>query len=522
MFRKTMTAVALIATAMPAHAQRPVADTPPQTANARNGPPPDVSAFQHCDGSKGHAGLFEALAGAVVAGSTLGLVGGLMNNGSVDNRFKGKEGVAACDLAIALEGNEFRRTELGVARTVHYIEMGDLPKALDSGRNLTNLAGSKMQDAGYRQAIGSSSALLEANILARMSRPAEAEAAALRVMDYSPYEVIALNFARRYMRLTAAISPAKRAYLDRVNRVMPETLIDSADIFANNGDYRQAAANVAAYADIAASFTEDWNGRPFYNAVRSTYLAMAGDIPAGNELADGSSKQIDHLIAGGQTAKMTETLAMADEYLAFQRIVRQLAAGDLTKARSLFAAKERWTKVPAGMVADLSARLRQDAKPGELIGGLEAEPVAIAAAGLAKNLAAIAADSKSVEALYGSMLPFTSAGVLTGAASRTWKIGDKPGFLLRNVKDVTSFEVVSAQSRVDGVGGGEVLLLHAALIAQARGKKAFAILPVRRNISYFGVRFGNIGDPGFPSDGVMMAEPTIADLSKLIPQPVSK
>lgn len=522
MLRKLTAAAAMLAMVSPCGAQMPVVDAPPVAGGPAKGPAADVSAFQHCDGSKGHAGLLESLAGAVIGGGSLGLISAPLDRGSVDNRYKGLDGVAACNAAIAQEENELRKAELGVARTVHYVEANDLSKALESARDIRALAGSKMQDAGFRQAIGSATSILEANLLVRMNRPADAEKTALRVMEYSPYDVMALRDALRYMRLVRGISPDKRAYLDQYSRIRPEALIETAQIFANNGEYKDAAANIEAYSELAAAFFDDWSAAPAFGAMRAAYLTMAGDIAGGNALADSSASQLDAMIASGKAARMTNTVAMADEHLVFQRIARLAAAGDAAKARGLFALKERWANIPAGAVADMSARLRLNAKPSELVGGLESEPAAIEAAGLGKYIAAFTADPKSVEALYSSLPYYMAGNEFSSAASRTWKVGEKPGFLMKNVKGVTRFEVVSSENRVLTLAAGPILLLHCALIAQSRGKNSFAVLPARRDIAYFGVRFGNIGEAGFPARGVMMVDRTIADLSRLIPQPPPK
>src|SRR4051812_7619851 len=71
------------------------------------------SAFVQCDGMKGHASAGEIFGQLIAVPATAGLAGGAFNKGQdISKRLAGRDGAAACDLAIADESDEARRVQL--------------------------------------------------------------------------------------------------------------------------------------------------------------------------------------------------------------------------------------------------------------------------------------------------------------------------------------------------------------------------------------------------------------------------
>lgn len=72
------------------------------------------------------------------------------------------------------------------------------------------------------------------------------------------------------------------------------------------------------------------------------------------------------------------------------------------------------------------------------------------------------------------------------------------------------------------IAAGDALLMHSALMAEARGVKGFELFPVRQQLDAIFVRFGNPGEPGMPAATTFDAATVIAELSDEFPDPQHK
>lgn len=496
---------------------KPAAATP---APAQSGA---ISNFVKCDGRKGHAGFMEKLGQIVAITATAGISGALTNDlGSVDKRLSGLEGVAACDAALAEEGNEHRRAELGIAKAIHFIEAGNLDAALTAARAVPTLAGKLAEDSGFRMSLGAAASVLEADILLRKGQPRDAELAAARASNAAGYEVAALQKIQRYLLLTDQFGPEKRKAMEFGARVLPQNLQRRAEYHGWAGEYREAAEDVAALFDIWLGILGDeYKFGMDLMAERAAYLAVGGDMDASNKLAEEASGALTRYAASADAEKGQVLIARADELLAFQRIVRLTSEGNPARARQLFGARERWLYVPDPLAVEMTRRLRQGAPADALVGILEQEPDKLRQKGLATRAAAITDNEESVKALYTLALWDVSSKTLAGSSNPTWKTGAKPRFLLKPSKKdkPVAFEILSTDLRLYGREAGVALLLHAALIAKDRQMPGFVVAPLRKATDTMYVRFGTPGTPGFPVKGFVDAAQTIKDLTPLIPQP---
>jgi hypothetical protein len=159
--------------AMPAQAKR----AKPQEGET---PPPAVSPFVQCDGAKGHTDGFELFGQLVAITLTAGLSEAAMGHPKVTDRLDGRPGADACEVAVTQEGNLVRRTQLSFARTIHYMEAGELDAALESAVKTNELIATNAGDWAYVQSMGASAYFLQAFVLAKMGRVDEAEDAAYR------------------------------------------------------------------------------------------------------------------------------------------------------------------------------------------------------------------------------------------------------------------------------------------------------------------------------------------------------
>lgn len=504
---------ALLCGAMLIHPVAMAADTPAAAT------PETPSPFIQCDGRKGHVGAGELFGQLLAITATAGLAGDAFSkdNGNVEKRLSGRAGADACNMAIAQEGNEERRAQLLLARTIHLIEAGDLPAALDSVRALPALAPTGVQDWAFNTGLGSSAAFLETVILVRMDRPAEAEVAALRSAAYAPYDLIAQYRIPAFVQLTPTISPEKKAYLDQLVRMCPQHLSLRAELEAWAGDYAAAARDEADRLKLVQGFAP--KAKPFFNdALVALYLMMAQDKDAPATAAR-ARQGLDSYIAEGGARSDVGGVANVEELLAFFDIGQMAAQGRMAEARTAFAGRTRWLSVPPPVVADMFGRLQADMPAADRTGPWARTRQNYRDEAMLGNLKLLQ-NPDLVKNYYAKVANSVRQSEYARASGSVWKIGNKPRYLMRKLpKDITSFEFISVEPTLWGVSAGEAVLLHAALIANARGYDSFVVPQNRTTISSTPVRFGNAGTEGFPGSAAFNAQKVIDDLSPHIPQP---
>ena len=91
--------------------------------------------------------------------------------------------------------------------------------------------------------------------------------------------------------------------------------------------------------------------------------------------------------------------------------------------------------------------------------------------------------------------------------------GGKSKWLVKPGKEPRDFDILVAGPEAAGWEAGEGILYHAALMAKARGKQGFVLLPKRDRINWVGLRFVDSGELGIPASSVVMADDVIAALS---------
>lgn len=477
------------------------------------------SPFIQCDGRKGHVGAGELLGQLLAISVTAGLASDAFakDDGNVEKRLTGRAGADACAAAIALESNEERRVQLLLARAIHLIEAEDLNGALDSIRTLPALAPVGVQDWAFNAGLGSSAAFLETVILVRLNRPAEAEVAALRSTAYAPYDLVAQYRVPAYVQLTPTISPEKRAYLDQLVRMCPQHLSLRAELNAWVGDYAAAARDEGDRLKLVQGFAP--KAKPFSNdALVALYQMMAGDKDAVATAARARTGLDAYVAEGGARSDMAG-VANVEEMLAFFEIGQLAAQGKLAEARTAFGGRTRWVSVPPPVVADMFGTLQANLPAADRAGMWARTRQAYRDEAMAGNLKLLQ-HPDLMKAYYAKVGNTVRQSDYARASGSVWKIGNKPRYLVRKLpKDVTTYEFISVEPTLWGLSAGEAVLLHAALIADARGVEGFVVPQSRTHIASSAVRFGAAGTPGFPGSAMFNAQKVIADLTPRIPVP---
>jgi hypothetical protein len=492
--------------------------------------PAGPSVYLQCDGNPPHRSTGELLGRALLMSATLGLAGqGEVQD--VSKRAYGTSGVDACDAALLQESDSTRKVLLTLARAIHNIEAGNNAAAQEDAAKAPSLA-SNAQDIGFRHTLLVSSLELQAAALVRQSDFPKASAAALEMANSAPYDVVAQVRAVPYVQLTAEISPEKQAYLDRLVKIFPEALGFRAIAYQWAGRYLDAAADYAAIADLRAGFSagNDPPPLPDVQAMRSAMLALGGKMDESAAVAAETSAMIHVLAATGKTGLMQTSIDTAEQALDFQAIVVDLAAGRASAARIKFAARSHWSVPAVPAVAELAARLRQGAPAAELTGPLATDPDSMRNDGLVANAGAITEANNAVASLYGVIRRPIDAATYQAWSDDVWNTKSSV-FLHKRAANETYAGELMMVSRTPGffapphlitIAAGDALLMHCALMAQARGVKGFELFPSRKLLEAFFVRFGDPGEPGMPGAATFDAATVIADLSSEFPDPSKK
>ncbi len=476
-----------------------------------------ASDYLRCDGQSKGMGVAEGLARLTVVIGTMGLLGAPESDNVAERRF-GKEGVQACTEALA-DGkgkhDDRRRARLVLARAIHHIEAKDYDAALKDVRSFPQIGGEKATDPGFLRSLGLSALDLEAAILVRMGKPAEAEAAALRMAAQSPYDLQNLIRASRYMAPQTGMTDAKRAYFRKFIQLSPEGRLEQIEALESAGDFGAAADS----SEGLIALVDGIGPVPLLHARAAVQNILAGRADRAEPLIATARRQNDEAAAkiAGSSGGSQESVSRTDELLDFARIAKLAADGKIAEARSQFGARSRWLAPSVPAVAHLTAKLRAGADPAGLAGALQRDPETLKADAVAAQDKALT-DDKATKALYGAIRPFLDDSDYSGLAKNIRQI-DKSKFLQKKTDDRPGETLTMAGA--NGVPAGEGFLLHAALLAKSRGKEGFAIMPLR-----FSTMSGRVliddPSPKLPADAFIKADEVIKELGPRFPKPEVK
>ncbi len=476
-----------------------------------------ASDYLRCDGQSKGMGVAEGLARLTVVIGTMGLLGAPESDNVRERRF-GKEGVAACTDALADgkgKNDPRRRARLVLARAIHHVEAKDLDAALKDVRSFPAVGGDKADDPGFLRSLALSAMDLEAAILVRMGKPAEAETVALRMAAQSPYDLQNQIRANRYIAPATGMTEAKRDFYRNFVRLSPEARLEQVEALEWAGDF----AGAADASQGLLALLEGVGPMPLLNARAAVQNILAGRIDRAEPLIATARRQNDEAAArvAGSAGASQESVSRTDELLDFARIAKLAAEGKVAEARTQFGARSRWLAPSVPTVAHLTAKLRAGADEASLGGALERDPETLKADSIAAQQKTLT-DDNATKALYAAIRPFLDDGDYSGLAKNMRQI-DKSKFLQKKSDDRPGETLTMIGG--NGVPAGEGFLLHAALLAKSRGKTGFAILPIR-----FSTITGRvlIQDPDgqLPADAFIKADEVIAALGPRFPKPEAR
>jgi hypothetical protein len=494
------------------------AATPPAPPLVDDGKP--GSAYMQCDGRprvRSSAELIADVGLITITGGLFGLID-KVEQPDARKRLAGRAGIAACNAVLATDTIPLRRAQLTLARSILDIEAKDYDAAIADARASTAAAGEMGAQADFQHSVGLSALKLEAVALVGLHRPAEAEAVALRMAAMAPYDLLVLLDAQDLVPLTTRMTPEKSAYLAQFSRMYGPGLFQQARSREWVNDFAGAAADVGASLERAKGVWPDQPTCFDCLAYRAETLALAGDRVRSTQDAEQARRLLDDRVKSGQGAP--DAVARAQELLDFEAIVEQANAGDITTARAAFGSRSRWNAPSAPAVAYLSEKLRAGAQLGPLRGALAVDPQALRDEAIAARSNAWTEAPNVGDLLFKRLWGFIPEKSFTALAATTWKIEGSRHLLKLSDKDKKTFqgEIVSFVG-APLAPASQALLLHCALIAKSRGKSGFVLVPVRTRLDVAGVRFGDIGEPGFPTEATFDAEKVITDLSPKFPKP---
>jgi hypothetical protein len=481
------------------------------------------SPFIQCDGQTGHVSAGESLLRLLAVTATAGLSETAMRRDNPAGRLSGAEGAAACDRALAADDNPFRRARLGFARTIHYLEAGRADDAVRSARDYPAQIGARGAEWGIARTLGSTAASLEAEALLRAGRIEEAEDAAVRAANAAGLEIVGLNRTIPYLFLTPRLNAEKLQVLERMARLFPERLAFLAHAQAWAGNHRAAAAALGAFIEnIRAALPANAPRLADAVAMQAMFTALAGDLAEARRLATVAQTELEAGLAAGSVSQSQR--ATAEEELALVQIIGHAAEGRMAEARRLFPGRGEWRLTPRGAVVTVMERLQAGIETSERTGLLAQDPAQIRREEFANYVNQLR-NQERIRGLYLWAAFQAADDDYRGTARRAWRISPRPGYLVRNNPTTgwpegSRFEALSGTANATGsLADGEALLLHAALIARSRGLTGFAVVPRRTHTTEMRLRFGNIGEPGFPAQATLDASQVIAALAPHIPEP---
>jgi hypothetical protein len=482
-------------------------------AQAQQGQAKPASAFIQCDGRTGHVDGGERFLRLLLVSATAGLSETGMSRDDASKRARGAAGVAACDQALASEGDAYRRVQLALARALHFAEDKKWEEAAAAAHAVPQQLGDKAGDWGLAKGATSTARYLEALFLIRAGKVDAGEAAAWDGIRTGGIDVITMQRMARYTGLSRTISPEKRAALLLMQRYLPDTSIRVANTFAEGGDYASAAASIRGLDSIIRAFAKEPAALSGIHSQLATYAAMSGDLATARSEYTIAKDALERDRSEGDAASRPTDFARDEEELAFAEAAIAAAAGDSAQAARLLAARGSWPNSPPGLVARLVGRVAPVVPEKDRMGVVAKGEDTLWREALDARLAVLNRTDADPRLWGVTALLTQDIGYQRLARNAATGSSAKPKWLVRPGKEPRTFDLIAAGVNAQGWEAGEGILYHAALIARARGKQGFILFPKRTNIDIVGLRFVNAGEFGIPAGSMVMADEVINALS---------
>ena len=493
----------------------------PSVASAQTEKP--GSAYVQCDGQPDNVTDGETAARLLGAVTLLGIFAPPHEAADASKRKFGAEGVAACTGLLTgdrPEGNAKRRLGLIMGRAIHQIEAKNYQAAIDDialARREAQAAG-LMNDTYFVRSRGRAFDRVESAALLRMGRPEDARATSLRNTADEAHSMISLFSTPTYSSFILKSSTDEDRLMGWQTRIMPPLGGLSADRLDLDGRFAESAKLRDALVEFDAEQTPELNSSLLI-ARAAVAHALAGDFAAAAERAKTARANLDKRKADGKPeGNGAEIVEVLDLY----SILDTAHSGDVKAARRLFAARSQWLSASLGSVLETNRRLRDGAGPDELIGGLAKPSEDLWKDHVESERAELFAKDKDNKTLFALIPAERSQKLYAAVARNVWRT-DKSKIILVSKKADPSKNKMELMylPLTDPVVAIDAYMLHAALIARSRGHQGFVFMPfISGNLLAGSFRSGNRGDRGFPPELFIDANEVIADLGRIIPEPV--
>ena len=509
-------ALSLALTPVIARAAEPIQGMPPDLKKAG-------SLYLQCDGNPNNMSAGESIARLIALSAVIGLLAPSPEVPDASKRKFGTDGIAACDGILSgekAEGNAVRRIPLILARALHRIEAKDYAGAITdvtAARNEARTAG-LAGNPYFDQSTGLGFDLIEAQALLRMGKVEEARHVNARGAQNAPFSYYPLLVVRNLNAFSSApITPLEEARLRSLAKFSPFGTFELAALLDEAGRFGDSAQVLRSLDDFQSLAYHDDNSDSISlvlgTALANSY-ALANDW-ANAELFDArNQKLISRLRTDGKEFR-DETQIV--ERMDFFSIVKLARNGALAEARRAFAARSRWTAPTFGQIIEMNRRLRTAAQPQELFGFLADTPETLIERRKKEFLARLLERDKDNKSLFSYILPYASVSGYERMSGRVWNTNSNRIIAKekRPKSDVYMLSVFDA----DPLTQPEILLLHAALQAKARGFSGlvFRLIPDQPSLAF--VYFANPGAPGIADQQYLDADAVTASLRKVIPSP---
>ena len=481
------------------------------------------SAYVQCDGLPDNVTDGETAARLLGAVTLLGIFAPPHEAADASKRKFGAAGVAACNSLLTgerQEGNAKRRLGLILGRALHQIEGGNYQAALDDvalARREAQAAGF-MADAYFARSRGRAFDRVESAALLRMGRAEDARAASLRSTSDAAHSMVSLFSTPLYSDFILKPSSDEDRVTGWQVRMMPPLGGLRADRLDLDGRFAESARLRDALIEFDVEQTPELNSSLLI-ARAAVAHALAGNFAVAAERAKAARANVDKRKLDG---KPEENASDVVELLDLYAILETAHGGDLKTARRLFAARSQWLSASLGSVMEANRRLRDGAAPDELIGGLAKAPKDLWKDHVETTRAALLAKDKDNKTLFSLVPAERSQKLYAAVAKNVWRTDKSKIVLVSKKADPAKNRMeILFVPMTDPVVAMDAYMLHAALIARSRGHQGFVFMPfISGSLVAGSFRTGNRGDRGFPPELFIDANEVIADLGRIIPEPV--
>lgn len=476
------------------------------------------SVYVQCDGNPNNMSTGETVARLLSLAAVVGLLAPPPEAADASKRKFGPEGVAACSAIIdgdKAEGNVHRRVALILARAVHWIEARDYDAArADVAKARAEAAAARLTgDIYFDRSFGQSLDRIEAAIMVRQGQADEAKAKLLEKARSYPYSLFVVGAIEDFSSLSPQVTDDEIAWLRSLSRIdHSQTWVLSARLQLA-GHWQEAAAVNESYLDYLAGLGDEERNTEYMTATAIVEHIAGHHDRAAELIAEARANYEDRRKRGkpeNDTSRIVEQFDLFD-------ILELTRQGQTAEARRRFSGRSEWVGITLAESLHVNALLRAGASPGELVGALSESPERIMEKRRETGLAELLARDQDKKTLFGKILPYANVAAFERMTPRVWKT-DKSKLLGKEATTAKGMFYIHCGT-AEWQPCNDAMLLHAALLAQQRGKAGFTFWRAREKPTYGFVRFGDPGEPMIAPTQYFAADAVIAELRQAIPSP---